>query len=249
MERPDLEWERLDMPTDRSVRQLLIAPDGTHYAATLNGLLRRDEEGGDWVGTPMKETWIEALALFGSTLFVGTEGLGVAETTDKGQTWRAVNKGLSDLQLRSLLVWRGAVFAGTAGGGVFRLSPNGDEWAGISESLGSSYVHCLAASDSHLFASTPVGVYRSDDGRVWGRTGLHDVRIRPLLVMGRTIYAGSEGRGAYKSTDEGDSWTQVNEGLTKPYISSLAAVRRSVCAGTEGGGMFRSDDGGATWHQ
>ena len=136
---PDLEWQQFDIPSGRSVRRLLIGPDGTRYAATLNGLLRSDREGGPWQATPLANVWVEALLLVGSKLYAGTEGSGVAATPDGGDTWRAVNKGLSDLQLRAFAAWKGAVFAGTAGGGAFRLSRDGTEWAPVNEGLGSTY--------------------------------------------------------------------------------------------------------------
>ena len=57
----------------------------------------------------------------------------------------------------------------------------------------------------------------------------------------------------YRSTDNGDSWTLANTGLTSTDIAGLGvnhnghifAATRSIMG--EGGGMFRSTDDGDSW--
>jgi photosystem II stability/assembly factor-like uncharacterized protein len=58
----------------------------------------------------------------------------------------------------------------------------------------------------------------------------------------------------YRSTDNGESWTVVNTGLTSTDVAALAINPSNghIFAGTlsqmgEGGGMFRSTDNGDTW--
>jgi len=69
-----------------------------------------------------------------------------------------------------------------------------------------------------------------------------------------TIFAGTAGcgTGVYRSTDNGDSWTLVNTGLTSTDVAALAINGSTIFAGThsimgQGGGMFRSTDNGDTW--
>lgn len=70
-----------------------------------------------------------------------------------------------------------------------------------------------------------------------------------------TIYAGSflpglAAGGMYKSTDSGNSWVQINNGLTDYRIVELALnASDDIFIGTEGGGIFRSVDKGDTWVQ
>ena len=69
------------------------------------------------------------------------------------------------------------------------------------------------------------------------------------------IFAGTAGcgDGVYRSTDNGDSWTLANTGLTSTDIAGLGinnnghifAATRSIMG--EGGGMFRSTDNGDSW--
>ena len=57
-------------------------------------------------------------------IFAATAGGGVLMSTDSGETWKSVNRGLDDPFVLSLAMSQtGKVFAGTAGNGVFRSTP------------------------------------------------------------------------------------------------------------------------------
>ena len=85
--------------------------------------------------------------------------------------------------------------------------------------------------------------------------GLDCGNIWSLAIhSGGTIFAGTAGcgTGVYRSTDNGDSWTLVNTGLTSTDVAALASDGSNIFAGTrsimgQGGGMFRSTDNGDTW--
>ena len=65
-----------------------------------------------------------------------------------------------------------------------------------------------------------------------------------------TLYAGTAGFGAFKSTNGGTSWSAVNSGLTARFVHTLAidpSTPATLYAGTNGGGVFKSTNGGATW--
>ncbi len=122
------------------------------------------------------------------------------------------------------------------------------------------------------------GVYRSTDGgatfepvlQVSERTGAVDLAIDPTNP--RILYAamwtaerkpwtlidGGEESGLYKSTDGGDSWTQLTAGLPDGAVGrigvsvSAAAPDRvfALVTATEGrGGLFRSDDAGESFRR
>ena len=66
----------------------------------------------------------------------------------------------------------------------------------------------------------------------------------------RTLYAGTLGKGVYKSTDSGYSWAASNSGLSDQDILSLAinpTTNAILYAGTQGGGIFKSTDSAGTW--
>lgn len=122
------------------------------------------------------------------------------------------------------------------------------------------------------------GVYRSKDGgKSWEKilfvnadAGAVDLTFDPnnprvlfasTWRIRRTPYSlesGGDGSGLWKSTDGGDSWTEItgNKGLPKGTIgisgvtvSPLNSQRVWAIIEAKEGGVFRSDDGGKTWEK
>ena len=88
----------------------------------------------------------------------------------------------------------------------------------------------------------------TDNGNHWTgvNTGLENSTVRSLAInAGGHIFAASDGGGVFRSTDNGDHWTQT--GLTNTYVLSLAINSSGhIFAGTFGG-LFRSTDNGDNW--
>lgn len=63
-----------------------------------------------------------------------------------------------------------------------------------------------------------------------------------------TIYIGVWGDGIYRSFNNGQSWTALNQGLTNKFITAIErdSVGR-LFASTYGGGVFLSTNNGQTW--
>lgn len=135
-----------------------------------------------------------------------------------------------------------------------------------------------AAVLGDLFKSSPErGIYRSKDGgKIWERVlfvnedvGAVDLCMDPtnprILYAStwrirRTPYSlnsGGPGSGLWKSTDSGDTWTEItrNEGLPQKDTIGIIGVTVSpanpqrvwAIIEAEKGGVFRSDDGGKKW--
>jgi photosystem II stability/assembly factor-like uncharacterized protein len=173
-----------------------------------------------------------------------SSGDGVYKSTDGGSTWK--NVGLTDSRQISRVV----------------IHPKNPDLV---------YV----AAQGHAWGpNAERGVYRSEDGgKTWKRvlfvdekTGACDLAMDPANP--RVLYAamwqavrrpwgfesGGPGSGLYKSTDGGDTWKKLTEGLPKGPLGRIgvavsAARPDRVWAVVEAdeGGVFRSDDAGATW--
>ncbi|HMU55939.1 MAG TPA: hypothetical protein PKA61_13085 [Nitrospira sp.] len=79
--------------------------------------------------------------------------------------------------------------------------------------------------------------------------GQQAASIQALTAAGgQSLYAGSFGLGLFHSGDRGATWAKSGDGVTDPFILSLATSKDgTVYAGTFRGGVFRTRDHGKTW--
>lgn len=99
---------------------------------------------------------------------------------------------------------------------------------------------------------TPTATPTPEAPRLWEQVGLDGECVAALAIAADgAIYAGTlgSGHGVFKSTDEGESWTAVNNGLGGLDIYSLAVApaNPSLVYAITDQGVWRSLDGAATW--
>lgn len=134
--------------------------------------------------------------------------------------------------------------------GVFRSSNNGATW--ISKSIGLSNLlnSGIINVGTRLFVVGPGGVYMStDNADNWTAAGLTGTDVRCITSMQDTLYVGTLNSGIYKSSDWGQNWISINNGLGSANgFRAIECKDNTVFAGGPiGTGVFRSIDFGATW--
>jgi len=113
------------------------------------------------------------------------------------------------------------------------------------------YINALAEDDSFFYAATFGYIFRMQKGdTTW--TPLSGVNslvpgASSLATVGNVLVAGTDGGGAFWSTDRGMSWERWTSGLEQAQnIASFAASGSNLFAGTNSG-VYLSTDHGATW--
>ncbi len=236
-------------------------PNRFYFGAVGGGVWRSDNAGRTWEpmfdGQPIASIGAIAVAPSDSqVLYVGSGeadmrsdisyGNGMYKSVDGGRTWERV--GLSDSRQIGRIL-------------IDPKDPN----------------LVFVAALGHAYGPNPErGVFRSrDGGRTWSRvlfrgenTGAIDLALDPhdsrtiLAALWQTrrppwnVYPPSNGPGSglFRSTDGGDNWSPVTEGLPSEKLGRIRiafapSMRGRVYAlvDAKAGGLYVSDDAGVRW--
>ncbi len=246
-----------------AVAGVVSQPQVYYFGATGGGVWKTTDGGINWEpisdGSVFGTGSVGAIGLSDydpNTIYVGmgespvrgnvSHGDGMYKSMDAGKTWKKI--GLED----------------TRQIGRVRVHPRNPDIV---------YVAALG----HLFAPNEQrGVFRSKDGgKTWDKilyrgdkAGAIDLMFDPsnpnILYAGFwevyrkpwTLESGGPGGGIFKSTDGGETWTELtrNQGLPKGMVGKVGLAvspanpdRVWAIVEAEDGGVFRSDNAGRTW--
>ncbi|MEO8347900.1 MAG: glycosyl hydrolase, partial [Acidobacteriota bacterium] len=232
-----------------------------YQGATGGGVWKTTDGGSNWV--PVSDKFFKTGSVGGigvaesdpNVVYVGmgeapirgnvSHGDGVYKSTDAGKTWK--NVGLEktyqiarvrvhpknpDLVYVAAL---GHVWGANAERGIFRSRDAGASWEKVlfvSDKTG--------ASDLVMDPTNPRILY----------AGFWQVHRKPWAL----VSGGPEG-GVWKTTDGGDSWKKLTEGLPEGIVGKVgiavspARPERvwALIESKDKGGIYRSDDGGEKW--
>lgn len=186
-------------------------------------------------------------------------------------------------------------YIGAASGGIFKTTDGGSNWTPIFDdqqylSIGDIEVSNLNPDKIYVGTGEPNagggslaydgnGIFKSEDGGItWASKGLPDIGSVGKIVIDpnddETLYVGAMGplfrkdsnRGIYKSSNGGDTWSQVlsvtdstgvidmaihptNSNIV--YAATWERVRTTAYRvyGGETSRIYRSDDAGSTWNE
>lgn len=254
------------------------------YRLTLNGepklvCLGLQDQG--WVVPPVLDRDDR------DTIYAGTARGGVFRSADGGRTWRETNRGLVYKEVWSLAQHplTGELFVGTQPAAIFRSQDRGDTWQECEYLRGMftrkdwsfpgppfiahvKYLDLPAADPSLLFAAVEEGwlLRSTDGGDTWLNVKLgtafdaHSVTVMP---DDPTVVLHTGGTGVYRSTDGGERFEQIRDGIQQSYMTPVAlhpdrpAVLFAAAAEVpppfwrrpDGGNsaFYRSDDQGRSW--
>lgn len=238
-------------------------PNVYYFGGTGGGVFKTTDGGANWTpvsdGQPFGTGTVGAIAVSESdpnVVYAGmgescirgnfSHGDGVYKSVDAGKTWKRA--GLEDSRIIGRirihpknpdLVYVAAL--GHAAGtneqrGVFRSKDGGKTWDRVLFKSNKA-----GAVDLSMDASNPNVLYAA----IW------EAKRTPY-----SLESGGPDSGLWKSTDGGDTWTDIsrNTGLPKGVLGRIGVTispanpeRVWAIVEAEDGGVFRSDNGGRSW--
>jgi photosystem II stability/assembly factor-like uncharacterized protein len=204
------------------------------------------------------------------TICVGTIGSGMWRSPDGGESWQRVRDGLTgESRVYGLSVHPAeprTVFAG-AEDGIYRSGDGGQSFARLDSPMNACEVWKIAVDPTDpdiIFAGTrPAALYRSTDGgRHWQKLAADIVDECPNVGVPRVtaltvdpsdpkiVWAGIEVDGVRRSTDRGDSWSRITNGVYDLDIHDIAVTVNggSTVLTSTPGEIFASADRGESWN-
>jgi photosystem II stability/assembly factor-like uncharacterized protein len=174
-------------------------------------------------------------------------GDGVYKSTDAGKTWKHIGldrtRHISDVIIHPtnpdiiFVAAQGGQYGETSERGIYRTTDGGLSWEKV------LFVDSrTGASSLSMDMTNPLILYAV----------LWEHRRYPW-----TMESGGKSSGLYKSTDGGNTWERLKEGLPEAFGKAGISVSRAnnelvfavIEAEGEKGGVYRSDDAGKKWKQ
>ncbi|MDE0682885.1 MAG: hypothetical protein OXI63_08230 [Candidatus Poribacteria bacterium] len=235
------------------------------HAGRGGELFRSNDEGDSWTRIASEEMrhTVEALAVFGATLYAGTYGSGVFRSDDKGKSWAAVNDGLTDRTVSTLLVVNeDTVFAGTLEGGIFRTMDGGDAWEEANTGLPNTSVGELAVIGKTIYAGMSERfVHSVNGGESWQPAKFssrpNEYLFSTLSVSEGELYVGAirfapraEGGvvgGVFWLDERNNALVQVITNNELTGIQCLEIVGTVFYIGTQGDGIYKWEKDSDPW--
>jgi len=222
-------------------------------------------------------------------LYAGTTRAGFFRSDDRGKSWQELNNGLVYKDVWSIAqhpVTR-RLFVGTSPAAIFASDDQGESWTQFRkldflpttrEWTGPIPPHISRMKSISLHADNPKLIYGAieegwavrslDGGETWEQIAEgfdHDGHAVAIMPDNESTIIASGGKGMYRSTDRGDSWTLSNEGIVdcrytpadiaihssrpKVIVSAVSKLGPASWNKPVDPGVFfiRSEDQGKSW--
>jgi photosystem II stability/assembly factor-like uncharacterized protein len=222
-----------------------------------DGIYKSTDAGDSWnrvlelaYGTSL----MDHMPLYAGALSDSGGGGGVYGSYDGGTTWDTLNEGLTNLDVLSLGVIAcfddslDVYLAGTKGG-IFRRTDS--IWTSVGPAV-NAFISDFGGGGLQCGAYAAWGNGSWSDGFYADSAMGESWTVKYFYVYARTVttnplnsrcvYGGALGGGVFGSTDWGETWEEMNDGLTDLDVIELAFSETDTTwlyAGTEGGGVFR----------
>jgi photosystem II stability/assembly factor-like uncharacterized protein len=250
-------WQPSDngIPSNKFPIQDIYSQDNILFAVGLNTFYKSSDNGDSWQsisGVPNPNS----VYSFGGNLYAGSYQ-GLYKSTDYGESWSLLNSGLPQYSnVTEIFENNNSLLVSVSILGVYKFSAGGNEWIPSSIGIQNTSPLCMNVKDDSLYS----GTFDSDYGVVWQydynnnswiqrANGLSPIGCNTLYSNSQFIFAGTDGSGIFRSSDNGLNWEQAGSQFSFAYVSSLEENNDYLFTGLFGFSIdvYRSSDNGDNW--
>ena len=238
--------------------KIIIDSQMNLYTTTNSDVYLSKDGGYNWqkLNTPWGSTHILSFLIYKKNIFIGTDGMGVYQSSDEGNTWN----GGGTTHISYLVGSNDNVFAAAGSDGLFRSSDLGKSWINISienhTSVGSitEYNNSVLARVDSLLYPYPSHIFRTtDNGLTWNLVG-DPGSSGPIFcnsngyLFSYDLFGGNQNDFILRSSDYGANW--MHPSLRDNWVLTfLSTTQEEFFIGTLGNSIFRTSDNGNSYVQ
>lgn len=242
-----MNWEEIPLGVDAA--SSLIEHKSFLFSGTTQGIYRSSDDGVTWELMGLDSVWVNSIASFVdenvNIIITGTPD-GIFKSEDIGFSWAKISEKNYDDCIGILN--NDVIFAGKIGAIGASLYISQDGGASWTESLSGLGATTISIWDGKIYA----GGWRSeewfgglhvsvDEGKTWSTIFSDLESVTSTYVYKNIIYLSGYNTGVMMKKNSDSSWTDLNEGLSSLWITSLACdINKNMYAASDLGGIYKS---------
>lgn len=247
-------WQHMENEfSHSSVYALKLLSNGNILAGTESGIHISSDNGETWFYSALPDYPVSTITIDETdSIYIGSYyEYDIYRSGDNGIHWHSLNSGI--FGVRSITIKNLNTILVSTNDRIYRSTDRGISWTQVFATNLFSQAIDITFNQSGNFAAISdfAGIFylSTDEGITWD-----SVSTLPYS-RARKIYSYSYGDylvgsyGVFRSSDEGQTWLQLDGFQGSGVVRSIAKSGNSFYAGTYFTGVFRSTDSGNNWFQ
>ncbi|MBM2814842.1 MAG: two component regulator propeller domain protein [Ignavibacteria bacterium] len=230
----------------------LSVSNGKLYVGTGSGIYLSTNRGENWEIIGLTKFSASLLASNGQELFASNSSyLYMIKNDTNG--WNVNICGTPMHYIECIAINENKIFIGNHDWGIFSSIDSGRNWTSINSGIVTYSVKNIIIDNNIIYelSDKVIGV-STDNGKSWFAISIDNCKsnLYSFFIKGNDFYVGTNSDGIFLSTNKGDNWNQINNGLPSIwFINNLKLIAGNIVANYYNYGLYRFNNNEARWEQ